>query len=729
MHFLGWRLNHWFGLGACALAAAVFPILLHGWKFYDLDDAQTQFLPAFHEIGRQLSAGQLPLISLRSWFGGNLVGEYQYAIFNPISDLLYVMLYQSPLDFDQQAACFAVFHLLNLAAGTFVACKALRCRFDEALFATLLASNGIWLSYWAAMTWLPLLAALSWCAWAVAGLIWLQHNRRWVLGTTLAIALTGLSGSPQIDIALALIGAIFTLFRLLRKDFASLAATLAALVLGLAMALPALLPLIDALGASTRPMLFSADGYFLPLQAIAALGLPVFLSAWPDWRNHWHLLALPQAYLDWSFPLLIVAAVRSPRGIARDPMLLALGAAMLALLLLAMIPAIGTFRYPMRFIPAAFLMAGLATGRYLALRRKRGCPGHGWTWPLVLSVVSVMTIIAVAFCTDIAGNSLPILLGAALVLSLAALVLTLPKPAQPHWIRMLCGLHLLIYAGITSFWAANPSLSHFALPNRIAPDDLSGLSSSGNNLFLFRNRDMTGLTHDRWRVYGNASFALDVPAISGYSALGPSSVEAFFGFTHIGDSTLPYLDRLFQREPWTGQSYARLFRIERVIAETPDWIDMADRATPADWKRTAWPSEGKALLLTAPPGTASLAGTLSFLPTGVTAELQQFSDRREIWRVKADDRYDGRPLVFARPWYPGYHVYLDGTEIHFDLLASLVPAITLPPNFQGTLTVSFVPKSLIFGSFAAVLALIAALGLQYRWRNAARPCGNPPVMV
>jgi len=35
----------------------------------------------------------LPLISLRSWFGGNLVDEYQYAIFNPVSDLLYVAFY------------------------------------------------------------------------------------------------------------------------------------------------------------------------------------------------------------------------------------------------------------------------------------------------------------------------------------------------------------------------------------------------------------------------------------------------------------------------------------------------------------------------------------------------------------------------------------------------------------------------------------------------------------
>ncbi|HNF14458.1 MAG TPA: hypothetical protein PK453_12375, partial [Leptospiraceae bacterium] len=62
--------------------------------FFFRDDYQTQYLPAFYEIGRLLNSGEFPFISTRTLLGGNFAGEYQYAIFNPFSMLSYFAPYR-----------------------------------------------------------------------------------------------------------------------------------------------------------------------------------------------------------------------------------------------------------------------------------------------------------------------------------------------------------------------------------------------------------------------------------------------------------------------------------------------------------------------------------------------------------------------------------------------------------------------------------------------------------
>jgi hypothetical protein len=47
--------------------------------------------------------------------------------------------------------------------------------------------------------------------------------------------------------------------------------------------------------------------------------------------------------------------------------------------------------------------------------------------------------------------------------------------------------------------------------------------------------------------------------------------------------------------------------------------------------------------------------------------------------------YEGRPLVFARSWYPGYPVRLDGTAVEYRLAGDILPEVILPAGFSGTL--------------------------------------------
>ena len=63
-------------------------------RFFLTDDYATYFMPGFSEIARLLGQGHFPLLTDRIWNGGALLQEYQYAVFNPVSMLLYVVLGQ-----------------------------------------------------------------------------------------------------------------------------------------------------------------------------------------------------------------------------------------------------------------------------------------------------------------------------------------------------------------------------------------------------------------------------------------------------------------------------------------------------------------------------------------------------------------------------------------------------------------------------------------------------------
>jgi hypothetical protein len=722
---LGWQLHHWLWLVTVAGALAVLPAIIHGPSFYYIDDMQTQFMPAFHEIGRQLWQGRLPLVSLRSWFGGDLVGEYQYAIFNPVSDLLYMLLYRGDLPLGLQATIFAVFHLVNLAAGIFCICRTLGNRFDEALYGSLVVSGAIWLIYWASMSWMPLLVALSWCSWAIVGILLLQENRRWFLASIILVAMVGVSGSPQIDLVLMLFCAVTALQLFLRKERAGFLAIVIASTLGFCLSMPALLPLIEAFAESSRPIAFAPGSYFLPPQAFAAFGLPIFASTWPDWDGSWRTVVLPQAYIDWAFPLLVLSAIGDRRA-RRDRHFRSLICCAAILLCLIMIPGLSPLRYPMRFFPAASLMSLLAVMRHLALRRADGAMELGWNWRLVAWAIGGPSLVATATSPSFPTFVPYILMGAAAAFGAAVLAMALPPRYRAYWPGLLCLLHCFFFIALVIEWPTNPGITRFAMIDHPTSQTQQIFGNTGNTLLLNQHLSKAAYQHDATKFYGNIPFLVDGRAISGYSALGPKSVTNLFPFKHLGDFLPHDLNWLFEIEPTTSVPYASLFRIDHILAETPDWADKIGKAAPANWLRQTTPN---GLLLSTPSKAVLSGGTLSYLPPGVTAELLRFDDNGETWHLAVGDHYDGRPLVFARAWYPGYWASLNGKEVAMDRLAGVVPALVLPAGFEGTFAIRFLPKSLTYGCIAAFLALLISLGLQYFWHSGRRTCENPPVVV
>src|SRR5947209_3497409 len=111
----------------CFLLAAV-PLAFHAHPYFR-DDMQAEYMPTYYVIGQSLLRGELPLFTLHSWIGGNLAGEFQYDLFNPVMLGLFAAL---PL-FDKLIPASAFLSMVLLAifgSGIFAFARALQIRRD-----------------------------------------------------------------------------------------------------------------------------------------------------------------------------------------------------------------------------------------------------------------------------------------------------------------------------------------------------------------------------------------------------------------------------------------------------------------------------------------------------------------------------------------------------------------------------------------------------------------------
>jgi hypothetical protein len=115
----------------------------------------------------------------------------------------------------------------------------------------------------------------------------------------------------------------------------------------------------------------------------------------------------------------------------------------------------------------------------------------------------------------------------------------------------------------------------------------------------------------------------------------------------------------------------------------------------------------------------STGRALSYLPEGVHANLVAFSDRREVYDISTTSDSAGKPLIFARAWYPGYSVRLNGQQLELRLIGDILLAVTLPLGASGRLTVDYIPAGFVLGCWLAGVSLFGLCLLEIRrlWRK------------
>ena len=171
---------------------------------------------------------------------------------------------------------------------------------------------------------------------------------------------------------------------------------------------------------------------------------------------------------------------------------------------------------------------------------------------------------------------------------------------------------------------------------------------------------------------------------------------------------------MFQR---TGPPSARAYA-------APAAEVVADRASAVDALLTHGAGPAPSLLLAAPHSAPE--GKLTTAP----ARVSVVEDRRNSMTVDvASPPGEGEVLVvFARPWFPGYHAVCNGKTVPVEVYDLFLPAVRLPAGTNGQVVLEYWPTSLtiglwLAGTTAALLALAVAAEVfrRRRRRHSAAP--------
>lgn len=694
----------WGLLTAClAVATAAIP-LAHTPTFYFTDDYQAYFMPGFLEIARLIKAGALPFLSPRLFQGGAFLAEYQYALFNPVSLLLYLVL-DGFARLDHAAAFFALVHIGLLAGGTHALARMVGVSRPAAVLAGLTAATSGWIIYWGAITWIPGLVSTAWLSWAAAALIRAYRTPGSVPLAAGAVYLTVASGWPFSDAALvAGLGVGLPLAVWAGRDRRACARTALAAGLGLLLAAPAWMPLAAAIGTSSRqPEVLFHDMLSTPLAVLLAMGVPVWPETWLGFDGLRMHVGPPAQYVAWWVPVALINASRARlnapegRGVA---LLLAVTG---VIALLAISPGVSQLRWPFRFLP--YVQIGVTIVAAWFVTRDRWAPGR----TLLLVVIGG----AVALARDPDLLTLQILL-TALVAVAAVLALRAEGTAR---LAILMASHTLVFAILTSIMPVNEQVGTWPAPMARSAYRTPALPA-GDTMLVLHDPDAhrTPLAPEVWTALFTELPHSNTPLLTGAAVVGGYSPMPMRGFRAIcmwrGGATCPEAaERLAHPDPVTGASTLDLARVVRVAVERGPRADGFAAVAGPGWTRH---SGVAAELFERAGGGPALPGTLSAGPAGFQVDAATEGAASGRYAVASPG---GGRVVWARAWYPGYAATWNGAPLAVEVVNDFLVSAVIPAG-NGVLSLRYVPAGLLPGLALSALAALALIGLMVFRRRA-----------
>src|SRR5437016_153325 len=354
-------------VGFCLLLLRHDPLVF--WN----DDYQLSILPVFADVARSWNEGHFPLLSPYSWVCSNLAGEFQYGTFSIFINAAVISIWKFPLTFPQQAAALSITHLFVLAAGAFLLARDRKFSFSVSIFVALIAALNGWIICWGATDWFGALGAFAWLPWAWWGLeraLDRQRSRWRFLWPAPFTYLVVTGGFPYIVLMLIVLIAWLLIKHLAEtKSWIAILPMLAGAALGFGLSAPAWLAILDYVHGSAREATASSAHWqwIVPWRALPGLILPCWTVTWADFFTHY----LPHTATELACGLVAPAALIAgfiwrPRMLIRQmkwELIL-----LLVVLLLAMSPTAGVFRWSFRWLPLLHLVLALCAAEVLQLR-------------------------------------------------------------------------------------------------------------------------------------------------------------------------------------------------------------------------------------------------------------------------------------------------------------------------------------------------------------------------
>jgi len=700
--------------GLLAVATAAIP-LLHNPGFYFSDDYQTYFLPGFLEIARLIKAGEWPFLSPRLFQGGAFLAEYQYALFNPVSVGLYLVL-DLFARLDRAAAFFVLVHIGILGGGIHALARTIGTPRPHAVLAGLAGATSSWLIYWGATAWVPAAVSAAWLSWAAAFLVLAYRSPRFLVPAAAAVFMTVASGWPFADAAL-MAGTGTALVAAWWSGGSRIACVrlAAATSFGILFAAPAWMPLVASFASTQRmAIVFNPHTLQTPLLVLFAIGAPVFPQPWSVMGVQ-VFAAPPMQYVGWWIPVALLHAdvrrLRTPDGAAAA----ALVAITLVFAVLATAPALSQLRWPFRFLPY-FQIGCVVLGAWVLSR-----PGHAWS-PARTAALIVGTAFLAAF--QLVPAAQIAFLTAAIVLLSAILVLRSGGPERRRAVRFIALSHILIFAVLTKVFPGNAMLPGWAPPMLRSAYETPALPAGDTSLLLFRSElFLAAQANDAPESlyveipHGNMGLLTGTPSVGGYSPV-PGRGFAALCLEAIGSSCPEAVERWSRIDPVTGASTLDLARVSRVTAESGPLADAFAAAHP-DWGRRV---RQHGTVFERPQGGQDRPGTISAAPSDTRFGAVDESSRHGRYEIAAGA---GGRIVWARGWYPGYAATWNGNPLEVEVANNILPSAVIPPG-PGVLTLGYRPRGLDTGLAIAAAALLGLAGAAWRLSRSRR--GAAPVL-
>src|SRR6266704_4319141 len=345
-------------------------LLWHDPLVFWNDDYELSVLPVFADVARSWSEGHWPLLSSYSWVCGNLAGEFQYGTFSVFVNAAVVLIWKFSLTFPQQAAALSITHLFVLAIGAFLLVRDRRFSMPLSIFVALVASLNGWIICWGATDWFGALGAFTWLPWAWWGAERALDGQRtkWrFLWPAPFVYLLVTGGFPYTVLMLLLLIAWLSIKSLGQtRGIRSILPMLFGVALGFGLSAPAWLSILDLIQGSARELQPASAHWqwLVPPAALPGLILPSWTVNWADFYTCYVPHTATELACGLVPPVALLAGLVAcghhlVRQIKWELILL------LFVLLLAMLPTAGVFRWSFRWLPFFHLVLAICAAEAL----------------------------------------------------------------------------------------------------------------------------------------------------------------------------------------------------------------------------------------------------------------------------------------------------------------------------------------------------------------------------
>ena len=680
------------------------------------DDYALSILPVFADVARSWSEGHVPLLSPYSWVCGNLAGEFQYGTFSIFLNGAIVAIWKFALTFPQQAAALSITHLFVLAMGGYLLARGRDLSASLSLMVALVAALNGWIICWGAIDWFGALGAFAWFPWA-----WWAMERaldsarsRWrFLWPAPFVYLLTSGGFPYTVLMLGLLASWLAVKSLGKTgNLSSVWPLLWGMLLGLALSAPAWLALLDYVDGSARTVQHSAENFQWRVPAAA---LPGFLL--PSWTVNW---------TDFSTRLMPHTATELACGIVPPVALLAgliafgrslfqrikweLGLLTLVLLL-AMLPSAGVFRWSFRWLPFVHVVLALCAAE--SLRLFVSVPTARIFRPGVIGLVLLLLAGGAGWLVGVTGPQAMPFIGITLAIGVVwALLEIFPIAGLHRWVPAT----VTVLSLLTTYLCIPPNcgVPKFNLSQELTqppPLDpqrlyLSIYPPPEHAYRLEKRPEPFGTT---LRV-GSTSMWGAVRLINGYSPIRPRGVARELAFAIHGEVPSWMGEYLLEYESGQDGKLIRLGVDGLIVAK-----EIALPPQPAgEWDLAATTDEGQILHRRGGPLPRVRSVTaLDSRPNEqfATAEVSRIVNGRNRLQVDVavPPGEQSALLTISRPFFNGYQAKLGGRVLRVESYRDWFPIVEVPPGTNGRLTLVYRPAWLIWGGAVAGLSLLVML--------------------